>query len=69
MRAEEDVIENRRLADNHVGWEVQVFKKGTWRRVGEIKETRPDAIEYLVEYEKFWPQFKYRVYESVKGME
>jgi hypothetical protein len=58
-----------READNHVGWEVQVLPKGKpWSRVGEIKETKEEAMSYLLEYRKLWPTFEYRVYENVKGM-
>lgn len=58
---------HRRNADNHVGWEVQVLPEGKpWSMVGTIKETKEAAMRCLLEYKKFWPQYEYRVYESVK---
>lgn len=58
---------SRREAVNHVGWEVQVLPEGKeWKIVGTIKETKEAATRCLLEYKKFWPDYEYRVYESVK---
>ena len=58
---------NRRNADNHNGWIVQMLNgdKG-WQQVGLPSVTRDGAVIVLTSWRKFWPGYEFRVSERVK---
>lgn len=58
--------EQRRKADNHVGWGIQFFQK-QWRPATPVVfKERKYAVESLILYKRMWPQYEFRIYEVVK---
>jgi hypothetical protein len=59
--------EQRRKADNHLGWGVQVLGKQGWAPCDpHVFKERKYAMDALLDYKFVWPEYEYRIYEIVK---
>lgn len=56
---------NRRNADNHAGWNVEMLTADGWKEVGGPFTNRDAAVLALISWRKFWPGYEFRVYERV----
>lgn len=61
----EFLARERRRADNHIGWKVQMYDKG-WKEVGVTFHNKEMCIKSLAVWKNFWPKYEFRVYELVK---
>jgi hypothetical protein len=63
-------LEERRLADNHEGWVVEMLTKDGWFQVGGLfTASRDAAVVSLISWQKWWPAYEFRVYERVVSKE
>jgi hypothetical protein len=58
--------EQRRLADNHVGWGVEALYDTGWALCSPIFSTRKEALTTLAMHSAFWLAWEFRVNEVVK---